>query len=236
MNSNSKSYIENSNTSIDNTINDFSYENLFELIEQARHKVIIKLHPNGFLQIPLTNIEDKRKSTLQLHLRDQSIERRGHKQFEVHDHAFTIESYVLQGELQDITYEVKPNIKWEFKVFSSDGTGQMVASEEKCDLEETNRRVIKEGEKYTIDKWDFHSSNPLIFPTATCIIKSSIDQNYNPKLVAPIAYKQDKIEVSRNIDQNSAWNIVDNFLNTIKVWVNSTTSTTKNSLVETLNK
>lgn len=191
-------------------------QELFDkVIHQKKEGVKITLHPNGFLQLPLEST-DKRNSNLQLHIWNNTLERRGAKQFEIHDHAFDIESYVVMGSLKDITYSVSENPSGEYMTFQSDGSGQMNSVNKKVSLNIKNDRTIKEGETYIIKKGDFHSSNPIDPFTATIIKKTNIEIDYNPKLIAPTDYNQTRIEVDRNIEQETAWKLVDEVLNNIK--------------------
>ena len=43
-----------------------------------------------------------------------------------------------------------------------------------------------------------------------------IDIDYNSKLIAPISYTENKIEVDRNIPQEQAWKLVDETMEIVK--------------------
>ncbi len=61
-------------------LGDLTLEKFLELVEKYRHeKRIITLHPNGFLQLPLSDQGAKRTAKYQLHIWAKDIERRCEK-------------------------------------------------------------------------------------------------------------------------------------------------------------
>ncbi len=138
------------------------------------------------------------------------------KKFEVHDHAFTIDSYILAGSLINDTYEAKKDAQGMYRIFQSDGTGQLATTRTTVTCSVTKSEIITEGKMYTIPKGEFHASTNNAPLVATLILKTDIDVEYKPKVIAPLNYLNNKIEVDRTIDQNRAWNAVDKIIEKIK--------------------
>jgi hypothetical protein len=183
---------------------------ILELIEKYQNQEkIITLHPNGFLQLGLTDSIDKRSNKFQLHVWDKEIKRRGPEIFQVHDHAFEIKSYVVIGSLINETYKIQQDSQGSYQIFRGDGTGQLSATGERvsCILEKTE--VIQKGNEYIIPKGEFHASKTNNEITATIIVKKEIDKEYKSKVIAPMDYLENRIEIDRTIDQTLAWSIVD---------------------------
>ena len=182
---------------------------LLDLIDVYRKKnKVITFHPNGFLQLPLSNSDDKRTVRFQLHIWPEDISRRGKEIFQVHDHAFGIKSFVLVGSLINTFYEIKSNPNGKFRLFQGDRTGNQTATNQIISCEVIKSETISAGHGYTIPKDAFHSSVKDSLFLATVIEKTDPDVNYRSKVIAPLDYVEDKIEVDRSIDQTIAWNNV----------------------------
>lgn len=184
----------------------------------------ITLHPNGFLQLVLDDVDDtregKRNSQYQLHIWDKDIaaNRSGVRdaRFEVHDHAFAIDSHILMGRIMNSSYEVEPAKPEDYEdeqFFRGDGSGNITATGETVWSNMYQADVMAEGLEYSVPKGQFHSSKSMADFSATVIAKSDIDPEYKSKVVGPADFQNEKgeakLEVDRSIDQAMAWKTVD---------------------------
>jgi hypothetical protein len=199
------------------TTENFKTEEIISLIERCRNKAkVITLHPNGFLQLGLSDSINKRSNHIQLHVWDKEIQRRGSEEFQVHDHAFEIISNVLLGSIINEKYEVKSDPEGIYQMFRGDGTGQLETNHERVSCQFRCSQIIKQGNQYVIRKGEFHSSKSGSDVTATIILKKDIDMDYRTKVIIPINYRENKIEIDRTMDQYLAWSVIDKIIKQLR--------------------
>jgi len=192
-----------------NLVGGITLEDLFRLIEaQQMRRTKLKLHPNGFLQLPLSIGESAHDSRLRFHIWSERIPARGERAFRIHDHIFDMDSYVLYGSLLDKHYDVRENAAGDYVMLQSDGTGQLNRTEKYFSCEARAPRIIKAGSIYPIPQGQFHISEPQEDLVATVIYKPHINHSARSRVIARRDYQKPRVEVNRDIDQELAWEIV----------------------------
>jgi len=184
-------------------------DDILEFIAKKRDQgQVIKLHPNGFLQLPLSPNTTWRESPLRLHVWTERVQVRGDQRLVVHDHAHGIESYVLDGVLRNTTYHIEETPDGGYVVLHSDGNGQLQPTGTPVSCVQNASTIISVGSRYYIPKGQFHSSlaeSPLVI---TVIHRSDIDVSYRPKVIAPFSHGNHDVVVDRSLDQQLAWEII----------------------------
>ena len=195
-------------------IDNLSVEELLRLIESRRQNgEEIKLHPNGFLQLSLSS-GHWREQGLRLHVWSDSLPRKNHPKFRIHDHIFDIESYILLGKIQNKNYIIRDDPEGE----------HLIVEAGLEDVHPTNKRVNAflsdyfskvAGEKYTLPRLQFHSSESEASLTATVMSKKNTNLTILPRVLAPVDYKTEELEGKRVVDQALAWDVVKLVVNKI---------------------
>ena len=188
-------------------VDGMTLDKLFQAIEeQQRRCEHIRLHPNGFLQLPLSLGKDQRTSDLRLHIWTDQLPLRGDSAYGIHDHIFDIHSSVLLGSLFDTTYMAEENPPGEYFLFQSDGKGQLNYAENRYSCTVSQQRIIPAGCSYRLPKRAFHTSAPQCSVVATVMRKTNIDPQARSRVLS--LQIQPRVEVDRSIDQALAWDAV----------------------------
>jgi hypothetical protein len=127
-----------------------------------------RLHPLNFVAI---STSDGAGAGLRLHLWDRRF-RFGQTAFEVHDHSFDLESYVVQGDVEQTIYLSDPDPAGRYQPFHIQYIGNgssMRASGERTTLLVTEQAKFEQGERYRLSHGVLHSLRP-VSPSAVTLI------------------------------------------------------------------
>lgn len=115
----------------------------------------VKRHPLGFLVVQLKAGTE----SLRLHLwRGAEISQPG---FEIHDHTFELESYVIDGRLRHRTYEAVPDPAGDFAVYDiryEPGVSVITKTADRARLVKMTDVFIEAGEAYAVAAGCLHDA------------------------------------------------------------------------------
>jgi len=182
---------------------------LLDIIEyQRKNEEVVKLHPNGFIQLSLSPNTDWRSKGLRLHIWTDRITPQKELRSQIHDHIFDIESHILCGKLINTLYNVKQNDLGEYVLIDA-GIENLKSTNKRVSCNVKEIKTINEGEKYSINGYEFHTSSAPDPLTVTVMSKINIDNSRLPNVLFPANYSPKELEITRSIDQKFAWKIID---------------------------
>lgn len=124
------------------------------LASPLRHEQV-KRHPLGFSVVQLKS----GTKSLRLHLwRGPEISQPG---FEIHDHTFELESYVIDGRLRHRTYEAVPDPAGEFAVYDiryEPDASVMTKTAHRARLQNKTDVLVETGKTYAVPAGRLHDA------------------------------------------------------------------------------
>ena len=114
----------------------------------------VKTHGNGFIRVYLSDDH-------LLHFYSSDIPRQV-VSTETHDHRFSFDSLILQGELAQETFEEVPGN--DFDVYTDEGD-KLVSVERSCSLRLRSFETFKVGQSYHLEAGVIHR----VWPVGTCL-------------------------------------------------------------------
>jgi hypothetical protein len=126
-------------------------------------------HPLNFIAF---KSEDHRGRVLRLHLWNEALSF-GQDGFEVHDHVFDIESFVVEGAVRQTLYEAvsDPSGAWEvFRVSYSSGGSDLTATNDRVTLRVLQEEIHREGDRYRLDEGILHRLVPATRTAVTLVL------------------------------------------------------------------
>lgn len=161
-------------------------EELFNFI--LNHKIPINRHPLGFYCCKL--IQNKNIS-IRLHF--WLKENQKQKNFEIHNHIFDLESYILIGAIQNIIYE--PSLEKEgipFNTFITSYNNEkstITLKDSNIFLKVKERNTYLKSQKYTLTSNIIHQSNVMSEKAITLMYTLNTNNT-----VSPIVYSKVQVE------------------------------------------
>lgn len=190
-----------------------STSELLHLIDfQRKSGESVKLHPNGFLQLSLSPGIGWREEGLRFHVWADGLPQ---KPYQIHNHIFDIRSQVLIGNLKNTFYDIKEDQSGDFVLIEAD-IRNITSSNRFAKCIEKNSHVTRQGEEYSLDKDEFHTSTPESPLVATVMRKFNVNNSVKPIVIFPKNFTEEDLHVSRDVDQKFAWSIIDKVLEQIK--------------------
>lgn len=145
----------------------------------ALSRVPIRRHPLGFF---VAKVEDGKGTALRLHLWPK-VGSGLQDGFEVHDHLFDLESYVIQGAVQETTYVAEAAHEGPHRIYNvvyESDSSRLSASGTTISLKVTRERTIAAGESYELPAGVLHLLQATMDRSVTLVLTQD-------RLLAPIA-------------------------------------------------
>ena len=182
--------------------------NLLSLIDSQRKRgEKVRVHPNGFLQLSLSPDAGWRDQGLRLHVWTDELVPQKDPSYQIHDHIFDIESYVLCGTLVNTLYYVEENVSGDHVLIEA-GVEELKDTQKRvfCRLKEV--QTVHEGERYSISGHEFHTSHASTPFTATLMAKSNVENFRKPHVLFLADYDAKAMILTRSIDQELGWRMI----------------------------
>jgi hypothetical protein len=152
----------------------------------------IEIHQNGHLRINITI--NGHRFDLHIHMQNPLV--RIEKDFRMHDHTFDLHSYVLKGELEDVNFQLSPNIQGKYFIVRTESRDGRVdpnknlsvyrTDEGRFNLIELNRTPILAGQAYWLSRGVVHESNPRTESVITITQRILAEKPASPVVLAPV--------------------------------------------------
>lgn len=185
-----------------------SVDDLFGLIkEQYERGEKVVCHPNGFLELSLSPIKEWDDEGFRFHVWSDTLKPRRDSAYEIHDHIFDLESWVLCGTLENIYYDIQHNKNGEYLIFEA-GYDETKPTSDRISILNKKSIIISAPSRYTLPKYKFHSTKSIKPLTATLVYKSNTDSSKMPRILGALEYDRTMMAVNREIDQIFSWNII----------------------------
>lgn len=154
-----------------------------------------RLHPLNFVAM---RISDEKGTSLRLHLWDQRF-RFGQESFEIHDHSFDLDSYVVQGSVEQVTYEIEPDDDGDSDVFavrySPEGSSMLEPTSRGASLRTVGRTTFEVTDRYQLPHARLHRLNLRSEKAMTLVLTR--ERGSEPISIGP--YGADPVRTSRRM-------------------------------------
>lgn len=184
-----------------------------------------RIHPNGFLQLDLTEHQEGASGhsggSRRLHIWNPTdVELPRQKTASpVHNHVFDMESTVIKGSLTQVLYVLdedpsEDDITHEKYIAEYDGLNSvLVASDIVGNLMEQERFDVKAGESYTQPAFTFHDSVPASDLVVTLMEKQEIHEG-EATILIPVGQEPDnEYDRTLGLSDEQLWQAIDASLN-----------------------
>jgi hypothetical protein len=155
------------------------FEQLIKAAQERRFDVALpdtslawveaRKHPLNFVAL---KSEDDMGRALRLHLWNDAFAF-GQDGFEVHDHVFDIDSFIVQGAVRQTLYEAiyDPSGAWEaFHVSYASGGSELTATNNCMTLRVLREEIHREGDRYRLDNGILHCLVPATQTAVTLVL------------------------------------------------------------------
>lgn len=132
-------------------------------------RVEARRHPLNFVVL---KSEDDAGRALRLHLWNEAFNF-GQDEFDVHDHVFDIDSFIVQGAVHQTLYNALPDPSgaWvTFQVSYSAGGSNLMATDDRITLRVLREEVHREGDRYRLDNGILHRLVPATRTAVTLVL------------------------------------------------------------------
>lgn len=160
-----------------NLINEFN--NLIDAVGQGKFEAALstsilagqpaRCHPLNFVAI---RIEDENGIGLRLHLWNDGFHF-GQSGFEVHDHIFELDSFVVEGIVRQTIYEIEPRDDGEFSAYEVNyerDAATLVPVRNQLKLRTVEVDDISQGSRYSLKPGVFHRLEPQTLTAITLVL------------------------------------------------------------------
>lgn len=180
-----------------------------------------RVHPNGFIQLDLTEPVDKARghggAPRRLHIwPDEGVLEGQDSDSPIHDHVFDMESSVQRGSLVQIRYTFKlehyslpthevwlPNyLNASESVLAPTGVLGSLASD-------IYTQTVGAGESYQQAAFTFHETQPAHTPVVTIMTKTKSYDNFDARVLVPLNSPPDNDFRREQYDESFLWEIIE---------------------------
>lgn len=168
------------------------FKGIFQRVHDG--ELIGNWHPLGFVHVKLGEVPGY--GTLRWHIWPKGIRRTQTPNWPIHNHIFTVNSFVLCGTVTNTTFNVRDDnltpTNCLYQVKYSDGGSILSPTEDKVTCAINHFSTFEAGSFYVVSKDQYHTSSvPITHLTSTVVLATDIDLSIKPLVVGRLDKPQE---------------------------------------------
>lgn len=160
-------------------------------------------HALGFIHCKLMDFEE---GTLRLHIWEGQEKHPEEQQEKIHDHLFSLNSFVISGKIKNEFFEALETTSFDFTHYAytvkyGDKFSQLSFSDKLYKVRRLDEKVILDGEYYEIQSTRFHRSSLIEGGTALTLVATYKHSTKAPVTLSEILLNDNKIRAFSPYDK-----------------------------------